>query len=85
MCVSSWAFALHQFALFVSYSFLVSIVNNEGGNYMLFLGLSVPGEVPQCSASVLTLLACFLNSDNESSAQLGLQAAWLSLAKIFLD
>ena len=65
MCVSSWAFALHQFALFVSYSFLVSIVNNEGGNYMLFLGLSVPGEVPQCSASVLTLLACFLISGQE--------------------
>ena len=33
---------------------------------MLFLGLSVsgevPGEVPWCSASVLTLLAGFLNS-----------------------
>ena len=30
---------------------------------MLFLGLSVPGEVPRCSASVLVLLAGFLNSD----------------------
>ena len=29
---------------------------------MLFLGLSVPGEVPRCSASVLVLLAGFLNS-----------------------
>ena len=35
---------------------------NIGGNYTLFLGLSVPGEVPQCSASVLALLAGFLNS-----------------------
>ena len=29
---------------------------------MLFLGLSVPGEGPWCSASVLVLLAGFLNS-----------------------
>ena len=29
---------------------------------MLFWGLSVPGEVPWCSASVLALLAGFLNS-----------------------
>ena len=33
---------------------------------MLFLGLSVPGEVPRCSASVLVLLAGFLNSDLNS-------------------
>ena len=31
---------------------------------MLFLGLSVPGEVPRCSASVLVLLAGFLNSED---------------------
>ena len=54
--------------LFLSYSFAVSIVNsffpsgNKGGNYMLFLALSVPGKVPWCSASVLVLLAGFLNS-----------------------
>ena len=29
---------------------------------MLCLGLSVPEDVPRCSASVLTLLASFLNS-----------------------
>ena len=45
---------------------MVSIVDpffprNKGGNYTLFLGLSVPGEVPRCSASVLVLLAGFLN------------------------
>ena len=33
---------------------------------MLFLGLSVPGEVPRCSASVLVLLTGFLNSVDES-------------------
>ena len=61
------AFALHQFALFLSYSFLVSIVNpfiqsgNKGGT-MLCLRLSVPGEGSQCSASALALLAGFLNS-----------------------
>ena len=53
---------LHQFALFLSYSFLVSIGNNEGGDYMLFFGLSVPSKVPRCCASVLALLAGFLNS-----------------------
>ena len=35
---------------------------NKGGNYMLFLGLNVPGEVPRCSASTLALLVGFLNS-----------------------
>ena len=42
-------FALHQLALFLSYSFVVPIVNpfpshNKGRNYTLFLGLSVPGR-----------------------------------------
>ena len=37
-------------------------VEAELGNYTLFWGLSVPGEVPQCSASTLALLAGFLNS-----------------------
>ena len=32
---------------------------NKGGNYTLFLGLSVTGEVPQCSASTVALLAGF--------------------------
>ena len=38
---------------------------NKGGNYRLFLGLSAPGEVHRCSASMLVLLAGFLNSENE--------------------
>ena len=29
---------------------------------MLCLGLSVPGDVPRCSASTLALLASFINS-----------------------
>ena len=47
----------------------MSIVNpfflpgNKGGNYTLFLGLSVPGEGPRRSASALALLASFLNSE----------------------
>ena len=38
-------------------SFFPSV--NKGGNYTLFLGLSVTGEVPQCSASTVALLAGF--------------------------
>ena len=30
---------------------------------MVFLGLIVPGKVPRCSMSALTLLASILNSD----------------------
>ena len=54
--------------MFLLYLFLVSIVNpflhsvNKGGNYTLFWGLSVPGEVLRRSASALALLARFLNS-----------------------
>ena len=62
ICISSRAFALHQFALFLSYSFLVSIVNNEGGNYRsfwawVFLGrsLSVPQACSRCSQVFSTL------------------------------
>ena len=46
----------------------MSIVNhvflspNEGEDYLMFLALSVPGKVSRCSASVLVLLASFLNS-----------------------
>ena len=41
---------------------------------MLFLGLSVPGEVPKCSASVLVLLAGFLNSgSNKNSTYINYQ------------
>ena len=37
----------------------------KGGNHTLFWGLSVPWEVPRCSASVLPLLASFFNSVNK--------------------
>ena len=45
----------------------------------MFWGLSVPGEVPRCSASVLALLTGFLNSD-----KLGLSCAKLSPASASL-
>ena len=45
---------------------------------MLFLGLSVPGEVPRCSASVLVLLAGFLNSEPIVILKICLNF-WLSL------
>ena len=32
---------------------------------MLYLGLSVPEDVPRCSASTLALLKSFINSDME--------------------
>ena len=38
----------------------LSLIKRE--NIMLSLGLSVPGEIPRCSASTLPLLAGFLNS-----------------------
>ena len=34
---------------------------------MLCLGLSVPEDVPRCSASMLALLASFLNSESQFS------------------
>ena len=51
----------------ISLTFKVLLVknfslNNTGGNLTLCFCLSVPENVPRCSASTLVLLASFLNS-----------------------
>ena len=50
--------------IFMSNPTVVFRLGLGGGfdNYTLFWGLSVPGEVPRCSASMLALLASFFNS-----------------------
>ena len=81
-----WLFASHQFTLFLSYLFLVYLVNpffpssNKGGNSTLFLGLSVPGKVSQCSASVLVLLASFLNSATPIPISKSYLTSWYKLS-----
>ena len=55
-----------QFLLLVQYVFMISLTFKvlfvKIFSLMLCLGLSVPEDIPRCSASTLSLLASFTNS-----------------------